>query len=194
MIQLTGYKLGLPTLIAKNGGTPEEQPPVYSGSWNLSKISRFYSPAEVTKIAIVNFSGMAIEPDALLNACRKYGMAPAAEIMHRVFYLTPPPYREEKPKNRSKHQTPETYRVRFQKELESETLKNDLKPFGFLLVVLPGRDIPLYCEVKRWTDCILGMPSACITQEKLKQVAGGSNLEANVWYVISMLFPTKHMH
>jgi hypothetical protein len=56
---------------------------------------------------------------------------------------------------------------------------------SFILMVLPCRDIALYSEVKRWGDCVVGIPTVCITSTKLLKV-GDPTLRANIWYVYQL--------
>jgi hypothetical protein len=68
------------------------------------------------------------------------------------------------------------------------SLNQDPSKIPFMLVVLPKRDIPLYSEIKRWGDCEVGIPTVCITNDKLKKV-GDATLRANIWYVFSLRIP-----
>ena len=52
------------------------------------------------------------------------------------------------------------------------------KPISIIVVVLPEKDRRFYPEVKRWGDCIAGIPTFCITSKKIKI---GADCMANVW-------------
>lgn len=64
------------------------------------------------------------------------------------------------------------------------TLNKKAKPGEVegLLVVLPPKALTsLYSEIKRWSDCIAGIATTCITMEKLLVGAGDTKLCDNVW-------------
>lgn len=50
-----------------------------------------------------------------------------------------------------------------------------------ILIILPGDkpDRQLYPEVKRWGDCLVGIPTVCVRKSKL--VGANSGLLANIW-------------
>lgn len=59
--------------------------------------------------------------------------------------------------------------------------KLQAKAIPFLLIVLPKKEIAIYQEIKHWTDCIVGIPSICVTVEKLLKVRVDQTLCANIW-------------
>lgn len=80
-----------------------------------------------------------------------------------------------------------TYRDRCTKALADAIVNFEGKgKQNFILVVLPPKDTNFYPEVKRWGDCVLGVPTVCVTEPKLKLAAGDSKLCANIWYVANL--------
>lgn len=76
---------------------------------------------------------------------------------------------------------PETYRNKCNEILESAILGlSDQRP-PIILIVLPNRDLRFYPEVKRWGDCQRGIPTVCITIEKLLKGVTDATLIANIW-------------
>lgn len=50
---------------------------------------------------------------------------------------------------------------------------------ALLFIVLRKKDIHFYPEIKRWEDCRMGIPTVCITANKLLQ--DNVKLRANIW-------------
>ncbi|KAI9054501.1 hypothetical protein LZ554_001659 [Drepanopeziza brunnea f. sp. 'monogermtubi'] len=49
-----------------------------------------------------------------------------------------------------------------------------------ILVVLEEKNIKFYQEVKRWGDCVVGIPTVCVTAFKLGKVTADPKLRANI--------------
>ncbi|KAJ8061921.1 hypothetical protein OCU04_009709 [Sclerotinia nivalis] len=76
----------------------------------------------------------------------------------------PPPHNPSAP-----YSLDSTYRKRCQQSFSVGL--NDLNMSGkvlLVIVVLPKQDNNLYAEIKRWGDCVVGVPTSCITLNKLE--------------------------
>ena len=74
------------------------------------------------------------------------------------------------------------YRGKCQSSLNDglNRLKKSEDPNPPLIVVaLPNNDKELYSEVKRWGDCIQGIPTVCILQSKISST--NRRLRSNLW-------------
>ena len=84
---------------------------------------------------------------------------------------------------------------RYRTETHNEPLRKQLHAFSsagveMLWVVLPLRDIPLYCRLKYLTDCVYGMHSAVSVVEKLNKQTNPSQ-KAQYFANIALKFNLK---
>jgi hypothetical protein len=168
---------------------------ISNGSWNLAEQSSFVERG--TKCLILNIMYLTQDSvpekyaNALLQALIRYSVAESnAKIIYSEAGTLPaldisshPPPSRETVRALKKNYRTDCQEI-FKKALSrlKETSKDEIP---FILVVLPGRDIPLYAEVKRWGDCEVGIPTVCITSAKLSQTTDAT-LCANIWYVFKL--------
>ncbi|CAG8980358.1 hypothetical protein HYALB_00013683 [Hymenoscyphus albidus] len=70
------------------------------------------------------------------------------------------------------------------RELCQEAFQSNRKPNSIndlmIIFILPKKDTDIYPEVKRWADCQVGIPSICVTSEKLTKSENDSKIRSNM--------------
>ncbi|KAF8848371.1 Piwi-domain-containing protein [Acephala macrosclerotiorum] len=152
---------------------------VTDGSWNLSGQVFFSGANTLRTLGIISFcegvdSGKIID---LGTALKLYGVSPVAKNVKL-------PGWSENISDPGKG----IDREAFQKVMTAAPGKLnqnlEAKPL-VVLVVLLKKSIELYSELKRWSDCVAGIPTVCITEQKL------DTANHNLWGNICLKFNIK---
>jgi eukaryotic translation initiation factor 2C len=190
LVELSPSTLGPPKLLF-NDTKDQKTATINNGAWNLAEQSSFLKRGVAcTSLNVINLTGQADLEDSIniiLKEMARYSLADsriAIIVSQPRLPPSPPPSLQEV--NVFNQGYREECRKIFDETLSS--LNQDPSKIPFMLVVLPKRDIPLYSEIKRWGDCEVGIPTVCITNDKLKKV-GDATLRANIWYVVSFRIP-----
>ncbi|KAH7314219.1 Piwi domain-containing protein [Rhexocercosporidium sp. MPI-PUGE-AT-0058] len=165
-IRVESKKVNPPKLKFKGKSVLE----VSMGSWNIGRESFNIGSKSLHRLSVISFCRSA-SPDGLSmiqNGLKVYGVANGSNPFPRtVVEVTEPALGN-------------TYREICQEVLNKAhaALKTKEIP-PIILVVLETHSIPLYAEIKRWGDCIAGVPTVCITKAKLE--GANAELAANIW-------------
>lgn len=108
--------------------------------------------------------------DSLTTALVRYGFRTGGDPLIRAFNFHP-----------LKHRSARTERGNVLRELARvfAQLEQLQKP-GLIVVLLPSRNASLYATVKRWADCIQGIPTVCMGPAAVRRTAD-AGLLANIW-------------
>jgi hypothetical protein len=187
IVELKAQKVNPPKLLF-DATNKEITATIDNGAWNLAKQSSFIQKG--TKCTKLNVMYLATKIDKLdevrtiLKELARYSIADGdIDIKSSATGSLP-----QLPDSASREATRD-FKKKYRADCQSifdralSSLKespDDIPPF--ILMVLPSRDIALYSEIKRWGDCVVGIPTVCITSAKLLKV-GDATLRANIWYV-----------
>lgn len=215
MVEFKAPRLSAPKLLFAD---PKPALSIYEGSWNLIDVKSFAGQGTAcNNLAVLTFLDYTVEiwipeqkrtktvPEfesdieqsvtALQTAINKYGLT---RPMVKWGHSKPPDLKLR-----------DGFRAKSQKALEDAFQALNVTPesISMMLVILPKRDLRFYAEVKRWADCVKGIPCVCVTQEKLlklipstqrvkgkiEEVKADKSLEANIWQV-KLISSSRYIH
>ncbi|KAF7857920.1 hypothetical protein EAF04_009277 [Stromatinia cepivora] len=170
-----------PTIGRKNGKIAPNE----NASWKLSNVEFQESKlnAKVNKLGVL---WLCKRPSKdlfgyLKDTMKTLGMGSDKNI-ELVHTSRMPPTSGTPPHNPSApYSLDSTYRKKCQRSFSAGL--NDLNMDGrvlLVIVVLPKQDNNLYAEIKRWGDCVVGVPTSCVTLNKLENNKEDYNFCANV--------------
>jgi hypothetical protein len=195
LVELNASTLGPPKLLFNNDTKQQKTATINNGAWNLAEQSSFLKRGVAcTSLKVINLTGKAVlegSINIIRNEMVRYSLVDnGIKIIVSQPGVPPSPPDSPKPSSQEVNVFNQGYREECRKIFDETftSLNQDPSQIPFMLVVLPKRDIPLYSEIKRWGDCEVGIPTVCITNDKLKKV-GDATLRANVWYVFSFRIP-----
>jgi hypothetical protein len=192
LVELTPSTLGPPKLLF-NDTKDQKTATINNGAWNLAEQTSFLKRGVAcTSLNVINLTGKAGLDDSINIILKEMARYSLADRSIAIIVSQPgvPPILPRLPKPSLQDAFNQGYREECRKLFNKTflSLNQDPSKIPFMLVVLPKRDIPLYSEIKRWGDCEVGIPTVCITNDKLKKV-GDATLRANIWYVFSLRIP-----
>jgi hypothetical protein len=153
---------------------------VKNGGWNLQDVTRFHSygqPVRELYAIVLTKEVDGTGPKALFKEFQKYGMA-NSDLKFEKVSCTRVPTVDSSSSEYRRHCT-DLLNDAYQYLIDN---KSDEAVIPAILVILPSKDASLYAEVKWWGDCVKGVPTICITKQKIQKAStdrGG--LLANVW-------------
>jgi hypothetical protein len=194
-VKLKPTIVSAPKLIFAESPNKSEASPDKEGAWNLAEQKSFLqkgAPCSTLHVIYLTLEmGLGEFVGAIGDEMLNYSLAKNITINFSVPELAPSPPKPASPKEAE--DSKKEYRTKCQSILNKAFSSLNEKPSNipFMLVVLPERSILLYPEVKRWGDCVVGIPTVCITSNKLKQVTSNDKtapmLRANIWYASQVL-------
>jgi len=173
-VELNPKKLTPPTLKFSSAEVR-----VNAGSWNLGGRTFFKNASaagasgSLSVLHIISFDG-AVSPnirDKLRSSLFEYGISSGNDI---PVVLTA----ETQPGNEGSVAYRTSCQAALNRAIKSWPVSS---PIRCVLVILSKKSIPFYSEIKMWGDCIMGIPTVCITRKKLNASATDDGLRANLW-------------
>lgn len=182
---LTPKKCPPPKILCKNKGKQETRIAA-TDSWNL-KDKIFHQQAKSYKgLLVISFPVKDAHYETWLNklngALIKYGVTAEgskkeALIWKKIAKEFPSTVKERSVQYREFVCSELTAIFElFGKNRSKDEINSSSAP---VLIILPSKMISLYSDVKWWGDCVAGVPTICITHNKMKD--DSEDMMANIW-------------